>query len=89
MHSQQSQHPSDAPTVLVPPPPPKTRRAAPRRFEYQGSEAPLDLSDHVERALSGEDRYPTAAQTRLEPEELTRKLRRIYLRIFGKGGMIL
>lgn len=77
---------SDAKTLLVPPPP-KPRQKA---FEYQESEVERDLSDHVERSLAEEaGDYPTAHETQLEGQDLTLRLRRIYLKIFGKGGMIL
>lgn len=76
-----------AKTLLVPPPPKARRRA--RRFEYQESEVERDLSDHVERVLSGNAEYPSEPLTQMEAQDLTRRLRRIYLRIFGKGGMII
>ncbi len=76
-----------AKTLLVPPPPKARRRA--KDFEYQESEVERDLSDHVERLLSGSAEYPSQAITRMEAQDLTRRLRRIYLKIFGKGGMII
>lgn len=77
-----------AKTLLVPPPPPKARRT--KRFEYQESEVERDLSDHVERVLSGNAaEYPSQPFTQMEALDLTRRLRRIYLKIFGKGGMII
>ncbi len=81
-------HSGEAKTLLVPPPPPKPRRRA-RSFEYQESEVERDLSDHVERVLSGGGDFPTQPPTQMEAMGLTKSLRRIYLRIFGKGGMIL
>ncbi len=81
-------HTGEVKTLLVPPPPPKARRRT-RSFEYQESEVERDLSDHVERALSGGCDFPTQPLTQMEAQDLTKRLRRIYLRIFGKGGMII
>lgn len=75
---------SDAKTVLVPPPP--TGRKL-KGFEYQESGYEEALSTHAAQIdASGFDTQPI---TQMEAQDLTRTLRRIYLRIFGKGGMIL